>query len=100
MNEEKNGGISLSMIYRRERPKLRKIIINLCTEFGWTLEELLDFTSSHVDDDLDWLPVFSISKTMRIQARKMLEEGQFKTGKEIQQEQQKENLLRSVGLIK
>lgn len=88
------------MIYRRERPIIRKTTIQLCNEFGWSIEELLYFTCSHADDDIDCLPVFSISRGMRIQARKMLDEGRFKSAKEIVEEQRHEHLLRAVRLIK
>ena len=50
------------MIYRKERPNCRKGIKRLCNELGFTLEELRD--CDHV----------FLSKGLRVQLRKMIEE--------------------------
>ena len=61
------------MIYRRERPKIRKFLNELLDDYGWSSKELYDFT--HYDsEDTEYIPVFSMSSTRRIQLRKMIEE--------------------------
>ena len=62
------------MVYRRERPKIRKLLESLMEDYGWSARELYDFTS-HDPLDLDWSPNFWLSHSMRLQLRKMIEEG-------------------------
>ena len=50
-------------VQRRERPQCRKILINLMIKRNCTLEQLLE-PQDH----------FGISESLRIQARKMIEE--------------------------
>ena len=76
------------MRYRRERPRCRKILQNLMLEYNCTLEELLHHDFIFLSDNL------------RVQARKMIEEGKFHTSKELSDFEEKVRLYRAVGLIK
>lgn len=76
------------MIYHRERPRCRKTILAFLRKFDCSLEELLDRKDVY------------LSKLQKRQAHKMLEECQFRTGLQIYQEQKKEKIMRSVGMIK
>jgi hypothetical protein len=62
------------MVYRRERPKIRKILEELMEDYGWSAYELYEFTGYDYDDDMECTHVFSLSQGMRIQLRKMVEE--------------------------
>jgi len=50
------------MVYRRERPRCRQVIIELCNKYECTPEELLHH------------PQFSLSHNLRVQCCKMIEE--------------------------
>ena len=63
------------MIYRRERPKIRKSLETFMEDYGWSAWELREFTS-YDPDDIDWKPVLSLWYTWRVQLRKMIEEEQ------------------------
>jgi len=63
------------MVYRRERPKIRKILQGLMTDYGWNAQELNDFTRYDYDDPDAEVP-FSLWYTWRVQLRKMVEEEQ------------------------
>ena len=76
------------MIYRRERPRCRKILMSLCQRYNCSLQELLDHSR------------ICLSKNLRIQARKMISEGEFHTSKELHDFEEKVRLHRAVGLIK
>jgi len=76
------------MIYRRERPKCRKLLLSLCSEYDCTLGYLLKH------------PRIFLSDGLKKQARKMIDEGEFKTARELLKEQRTEHLQRSVGLIR
>lgn len=76
------------MIYRRERPKCRRLILNLLEKENLTLEELLHHETIFLSDNL------------KKQARKMIVEGQFKTAKELLKEQRREYFQRAVGMIR
>lgn len=60
------------MIYRRERPKCRKVLLELMKEYDCTLEKLLHHSRIFLSDGL------------RVQAKKMLDEGCFHSAKELQ----------------
>jgi len=64
------------MVYRRERPKIRKLLQELMDEYGWDARELYEFTSFEYDDDFEYIHLFSLSSGMRVQLRKMIEEYQ------------------------
>jgi len=59
----------------RERPRCRKIIEQTCDDYGWSLQELYEFTQ-YSSDCLDWRPVFLLigMPGVRMQLRKMLQE--------------------------
>jgi len=61
------------MTYRRERPKIRKILEGLMDDYGWSVKELYDFTRYEYDDPDSTVP-FCLSSSMRIQLRKMIED--------------------------
>lgn len=63
------------MVYRRERPKTRKILQGLMDDYGWSAWELQQFTTyDPVYSDCE--PVFNLSYTWKVQLRKMIEEEQ------------------------
>jgi len=62
------------MVYRRERPKIRKCLETLMEDYGWSASELYEFTR-YDSEDIDWSPDFCLTSSMRIQLRKMIEEG-------------------------
>ena len=62
------------MVYRRERPKIRKLLEELMSEYGWNAAELYEFTR-YDNEDVDWSPIFCLSGGMHIQLRKIIEEG-------------------------
>jgi|GEM_PF-4775598 len=74
--------------YRRERPLSRKALLSLCREYDCTLEELL------CNDRI------CLSHDLRIQARKMIEEGRFSSAKEIRDFEKEIRLYRLLRLIK
>jgi len=76
------------MIYHRERPICRQILLIFLKKFDCTLEELL-----HRSD------VYLTPKQRR-QAHKMLKEGRFRTGLQIYKEERQEKFMRSVGMIR
>ncbi len=76
------------MIYRRERPKCRKLILNLLEEENLMLDELVHHKTIFLSDNL------------KKQSRKMLSEGEFRTAKDLLKEKQRENIQRAVGLIR
>lgn len=61
------------MVYRRERPKIRKCIEQIMDEYGWSAWELYEF-SRYDNADVEWSPVFCLLGSMRLQLRKMVEE--------------------------
>lgn len=61
------------MVYRRERPVIRSILISFMEDYGWNLQELDEFTSYDFNDP-DWIPVFCLSLSMQVQLRKMIDE--------------------------
>lgn len=76
------------MIYRRERPRCRKLILTLLKEEDLTLEQLLNH------------PTIFLSDGLRKQSRKMLEEGQFRTGLDLLRDKRREYFQRSLGMIR
>ena len=62
------------MVYRRERPKIRKCLEEMMSDYGWSAQELYDFCR-YDPSDVEWQPVFCIMGNMKIQLRKMIEEG-------------------------
>lgn len=51
------------MIYRRERPRCRMALLRLCMEYDCSLEGLLNH------------PFILLSKGLKVQAKKMISEG-------------------------
>ena len=76
------------MIYRRERPKCRKVLLHLCQKYDCTLEKLLDHSCIHFSHDF------------RSQAHKMISEGEFRSAKELKNFEHRKMLCRAVGLIR
>ena len=64
-----------SMVYRRERPKIRKAIEQLMSDFGWDAQELYDFTQYEHSDPESTVPL-CLTTSFRVQLRKMIEEEQ------------------------
>ena len=75
------------MIYRRERPRCRTALIRLMKKYDCDIEGLLHH------------PAMFMSDGLRIQARKMLAESEFKTAKELREDKRRDMINRSVGLI-
>jgi hypothetical protein len=61
------------MVYRRERPKIRKCLETAMAWYGWSIKELREFTS-YDPECIDWKPIFCLWPTWKVQLRKMLEE--------------------------
>jgi len=59
------------MIYRRERPMIRKLLQGLMEYYGWSLSELYEF-SRYDSECPEWIPIFCLTPNMRIQLRKMI----------------------------
>lgn len=78
----------MKMMYHRERPRCRQIILAFLKKFDCFLEGLLQRKDVYR------------SKLQKSQDHKMLMDGQFRTGLQIYQEQKKENIQRSMGMIK
>lgn len=76
------------MIYRRERPRCRKALLCLCQEYNCSLQELLDH------------PRIFLSNNLKVQARKMIDEGKFRSAKEEKDFEERVRLYRAAGLIK
>jgi len=76
------------MIYYREHPGSRRSILAFLKKFDCTLEELLNRGDVY------------LTKRMKHQAHKMQREGKFRSALQIHKEQRKENIRRSVGLIR
>jgi hypothetical protein len=76
------------VVYRRERPQCRRALISLMKEYGCGLDGLLHH------------PTMFMSDGLRIQARKMLEESNFKTAKEVSRDRKKNDFRRLAGLIR
>ena len=76
------------MIYRRERPRCRKVLLELMKEYDCDLQELLHHRS-----------VF-LSHGLRVQAKKMIAEGGFHSAKELKDFEEWIMRYRSVELIK
>ena len=76
------------MRYRRERPVCRKILIRLMKKYDCDIEGLLHH------------PTMFMSYNLRVQAKKMIEESKFKTGKELARDRKKNNFRRLAGLIR
>jgi len=76
------------MTYHRERPICRLGILTLLKNYNCTLEQLL-FNSDVL-----------LSPSLRKQAHKMLQEGQFRTALDIYKEVRQEKIMRNLGMIK
>jgi len=76
------------VVYRRERPVCRKRLVLLMNRYDCTLEELLK------------KPAIYFTPNIKTQAKKMLDEGEFHTAKELREDERRNNLYRDVGLIK
>jgi hypothetical protein len=63
------------MVYRRERPKIRKLLEGLMEDYGWSAWELSEFTHYDYTESESEVP-FSLWYTWRVQLRKMIEEEQ------------------------
>jgi hypothetical protein len=63
------------MVYRRERPKIRKLLQSLMDDYGWSAWELSEFTH-HDPSEVEDVPPFHLWYTWRVQLRKMIEEEQ------------------------
>jgi len=63
------------MVFRRERPRIRKILETLMSDYGWNIQELYAFCSHEYSDPESTVP-FILTASFRIQARKMLDEEQ------------------------
>lgn len=61
------------MVYRRERPKVRRLLEGLMADYGWSAWELSEFTHCDPTCPDDVVP-FSLWPTWRVQLRKMIEE--------------------------
>ena len=77
------------MIYRRERPICRKVLLSLCKKYDCSLQYLLDHYSR-----------IRLSYGLKFQARKMISEGEFRSAKELRDFKQKTMWKRAAGLIK
>jgi len=61
------------MIYRRERPMIRKLLQGLMEDYGMPPSELYEF--SRCDSECpEWIPIFCLTHSMRIQLRTMINE--------------------------
>ena len=76
------------VVYRRERPQCRRALISLMKKYDCDLDGLLHH------------PTNFMSYNLRVQARKMLEESKFKTGKELARDRKKNTFRRLAGLIR
>ena len=76
------------MIYHRERPCCRQLILTFLRKFDCSVEELLQRKDVY------------LSKLQKIQARKMQKEAQFRTALEIYKEKRQEKINRSLGVIR
>ena len=76
------------MRYRRERPLCRKTLMSLCQEYNCSLQELLHHE------------FIFLSHGLRVQTKKMIDEGCFHSAKELQDLEEYVLGYRAVGLIK
>lgn len=74
------------MKYRRERPVCRKQLQRLMQHYDCSLDELL---TKHI----------YFTNNLRQQARKMIDEGEFRTALELHLDERRDMINRSVGLI-
>ena len=61
------------MVYRRERPKIRKAIETLMEDYGWSAWELLSEFTRYDPSGGDCEVPFSLWYTWKVQLRKMIE---------------------------
>lgn len=80
--------VKKNMKYRRERPCCRKALLYLCQEYNCDLQKMLNHSQICLSHDL------------KIQARKMISEGEFRSGKELKNFEEKIILHKVLGLIK
>jgi len=76
------------MIYRRERPRCRKVIEILLREYDCSLQDLINNRFCF------------LSHGLRIQCRKMFDEGKFRSAKELRDFEAMVLRHRNMGLIK
>ena len=75
------------MRYRRERPICRRQLLRLMQRYDCTLEELLT------------KPIY-FTNNLKQQARKMIDEGVFRTALELRWDERRDMINRDVGLIR
>ena len=75
------------MRYRRERPICRRQLLRLMQRYDCTLEELLT------------KPIY-FTNNLKQQARKMVDEGVFRTALELRWDERRDMINRDAGLIK
>ena len=76
------------MKYIRERPICRRALVGLCKKYDCSLQELLDRSD------------IALSKNLRIQAHKMISEGEFRSAKQIRDFNEKIKFDKEMGVIK
>ena len=75
------------MRYRRERPRCRRRLVVLMVRYDCLLEQLLE-------------KPFYFTHNMRQQTKKMIDEGKFRTAKELHWDARRDMINRDVGLIR